>query len=512
MRALRARPLRWIGGLLLSITFLVLLAPTTVGGAATYVIVSGKSMSPTFEEGDLVVVRRGRYQIGEVIAFETGRGVVIHRIVGGSGEEGFVMQGDNKESADSWRPTSEDVIGEELVTIPRGGHWARRIAGSPALLGVTIGGLGSLMLWSPKRRRRRGAHAGDGSRPRTGTSANATSVRGAGTALIVLSTTAALLAGVTTYLFLRPPQRVEALDRVRYEHSGEFAYTAVVEDSVVYDSPTISSPADGADPTAIYTELLQDLIVDFDYRLASPAPSGLTGTLSADLHMGTGESVWTRTIPLLEPSGFSGPIASGSFSVDIDRVLGLLTRAELETGLIPGIYQAQVVARVELDDGSGARDVFVSELPLELRDKLLVVTNDLTSSETVSVTEEVAVPNDLSLFGFPLAMRVSRALSGSVLTMVVVGGLLYWATVRRRIGRGEAARINLRYGSLIVPVTGQVQNGNRHVDVASMADLARLARRAEQMVFHAEPTPGEHRYLVPDGPVTYQYRPARVVD
>jgi hypothetical protein len=67
------------------------------------------------------------------------------------------------------------------------------------------------------------------------------------------------------------------------------------------------------------------------------------------------------------------------------------------------------------------------------------------------------------------------------------------------------ARINLRYGSLIVPVTGETPNGNRPVDVATMADLARLARRAEQMVFHVESTPGEHRYFVPDGPVTYQY-------
>ncbi len=498
--------MRWIAAVLLALLAVVLFAPTTIGGATTYVIVTGSSMQPTFEDGDLVVVRRGTYETGEVVAFDTGRGVVIHRIVGGSGEEGFVMQGDNKETTDTWHPTVDDIVGKEFATIPKGGRWAQRIAGSPALLGVTVGGLGSLMFWSPKRRRRRGAHVADGAHPRSGSPTTTGSIRGAGSTLLASVIVATLLVGLTTYLFLRPLERLDTVEQVLYEHSGEFSYTALVEDSVVYDSDTINSPADGAEPTAVFTELLDDLIVRYDYELLSPANPDMTGTLSADLRIGTGESKWTRNIPLLEPMEFDGRTVSESFSVDIGRVRTLVARAEQETGLIPGIYQAYVVSRVELRGEPGATpEIYTSELPMELRDKLLVIINELATEKTTSEAEESLVPNDLGIFGYSLSTRLARALAGALLAMVVVGGTLYWAMVRRRIGKGELGRINLRYGPLIVPVTGEVPNGSRPVDVATMADLARLARRAEQMVFHSEPSPGEHWFFVPDGPVTYKY-------
>jgi len=89
--------------------------------------------------------------------------------------------------------------------------------------------------------------------------------------------------------------------------------------------------------------------------------------------------------------------------------------------------------------------------------------------------------------------------------MVLIGGGSYAAGVRRRIGRGELAKIRLRYGSLIVPVMGTMPNGTRPVDVSSMTDLARLARRSEQMVFYDQRSSDEHWFFVPDGSVTYQY-------
>jgi signal peptidase len=70
----RRHPVRWTVGLLAPIVLLFLFAPTTVGGVTSYVIVSGSSMEPTFSEGDLVVVREGSYEIGDVVAFETAMG------------------------------------------------------------------------------------------------------------------------------------------------------------------------------------------------------------------------------------------------------------------------------------------------------------------------------------------------------------------------------------------------------------------------------------------------------
>ena len=59
-------------------------------------------MQPTLYEGDLAVVRQqSSYEEGDIVAFrvpegEDGEGaIIIHRIVGGDAENGFILQGDN---------------------------------------------------------------------------------------------------------------------------------------------------------------------------------------------------------------------------------------------------------------------------------------------------------------------------------------------------------------------------------------------------------------------------------
>jgi signal peptidase len=507
MKNLRTRPIRWLASLLLAAVFVVVLAPTTVGGAATYVIVSGDSMKPTFSDGDLVVVRQSDYAVGEIVAFETGQGLVIHRIVGGSVESGFVMQGDNKENPDPWHPTEDAIVGKHFAQIPGAGRWTQAVTGNPVWFGALIGGLGSLMVWSPRRKRhRRGAHVAEGSPVRTKPSSRVVSTRGAGTRLSVLATLALLLAGTTVYLMVRPLERSVTVERIQFEHSGEFAYTALVEPSVVYDSETIRSPSNGSEPTPIYTQLLENLQVEFDYALASPPPPGMKGTVSAEMRIGAGDGLWTRTVPLLPAQEFEGSATSADFSIDMDRVLAMVAQAEEQTGFVPGLYQLVVATRVSVEgEAGGPGSAFVAELPMELRDTLLIINNELVVSERVTDPEQTVVANDLEGLGVSVPLRWARASMGALLVMLLVGGGIYAAGVRGRLGHGEVARIHLRYGSRIVPVTGTMPNGTRPVDVSSMADLARLARRAEQMVFYDQRSPGEHWFFVPDGSVTYQY-------
>ncbi|MDX6438687.1 MAG: signal peptidase [Gaiellaceae bacterium] len=110
-----------------------------LGGPARYVIVSGHSMEPTLRTGDLaLVLRQESYRRGDVVAYrvpdgETGAGgVVIHRVVGGSHEEGYVTQGDNRRGRDPWRPRPDDVIGSLAFHVPEVGR-------VPTLLGSALG-------------------------------------------------------------------------------------------------------------------------------------------------------------------------------------------------------------------------------------------------------------------------------------------------------------------------------------------------------------------------------------
>ncbi len=116
-------------GLLLTIATVVLwalfLRPASLGGPASYVLVSGKSMLPRYHTGDLVLVeRQSSYHVGEVIAYRVPKGdpmagaQVIHRIVGGNATAGFIVQGDNRTAPDVWRPKTKDIVGAKALRLP----------------------------------------------------------------------------------------------------------------------------------------------------------------------------------------------------------------------------------------------------------------------------------------------------------------------------------------------------------------------------------------------------------
>ncbi len=140
-------------GLLLG--WFLLFRPTVLGGPASYVIVSGQSMAPTLHGSDLAVLqKRSDYRPGDIVAFrvpegEPGEGAtVIHRIVGGSTEDGFVMQGDNKERPDLWRPGDDDILGRMWFSVPGGGQLLVRLL-EPLTVGLLAGGLSMVMVLLP---------------------------------------------------------------------------------------------------------------------------------------------------------------------------------------------------------------------------------------------------------------------------------------------------------------------------------------------------------------------------
>jgi signal peptidase I len=126
-RRMARRVGRWSGflaPLALFAAWWVALAPTSLGGSVEYVVIRGDSMLPTFEGGDLVIVRTtGAYAAGDIVAYrvpagELGEGrIVIHRIVCGDASA-FVVQGDNNPAPDPWRPARADIAGTAWLRIP----------------------------------------------------------------------------------------------------------------------------------------------------------------------------------------------------------------------------------------------------------------------------------------------------------------------------------------------------------------------------------------------------------
>lgn len=132
--ARRSWPIRkiagWVVFIVLAAGWAMFLRPIGLGGSTSYVTVSGESMEPTMFEGDFVITRQQNdYKVGDVLVYrieqgEVGAGgLVIHRITGGSMEEGFVTQGDNRDKPDLWYPTGDEIVGEVWLKMPGAGKW-----------------------------------------------------------------------------------------------------------------------------------------------------------------------------------------------------------------------------------------------------------------------------------------------------------------------------------------------------------------------------------------------------
>lgn len=110
--------------------------PSSLGGCSTLTIVSGHSMEPTYFTGDLVWSRCGEPAVGDVVVYsppETDGSHVIHRIIGGNGTDGWILQGDNNDFVDPWTPDNSRIVGIAAVHIPN--------------LGTIMHSLGSPYIW-----------------------------------------------------------------------------------------------------------------------------------------------------------------------------------------------------------------------------------------------------------------------------------------------------------------------------------------------------------------------------
>ena len=140
---------------LLVLVWAVFFRPASLGGPAGYVMVSGVSMEPTIHDGDFVLTRaQDRYEIGDIVAFDVDGSIVIHRIIGGTGEAGFLVQGDNNNAQDTWRPTAGDILGKRWVHIAGLGTKLHQVRSSPVAFGGLVGLLFALAALGPARSRR----------------------------------------------------------------------------------------------------------------------------------------------------------------------------------------------------------------------------------------------------------------------------------------------------------------------------------------------------------------------
>lgn len=483
------------------------LAPTRIGGQASYVVVNGNSMEPRFHTGDLVIVREAdSYQVGNVATYRhPDLGPVIHRIVARDGRR-FVFKGDNNSWLDSHQPEQSELVGKLWIHAPGGGKVVNLLR-TPSGVALFAGGIGMIALAPllrkrPERKRparRSGAQS-------TASSVNLLSESGQGI-LNVLATVAIVSLVLAAFAFTRPTSRAVSED-VTYQQSGEFSYSASAP-SGVYDTGSAVT----GEP--VFRRLSSRVTTGFKYRFTSEHPGQVSGTyrLVAELSEVNG---WKRTLELQPSTPFRGDELTARGVLDLPRVQSLLDGIEKQTGFERDSYTLAVVPEVKvqgalagqpLQDGFSPRLVFrLDPLQLQLAGDGATDTDPLKPSKPGLLKLSSTAPNTLPLLRFHLDVSTARLLSLLGLALSL-GGLAWLGALTLRVLGDEPSAIQARYGRLLIPVRGPVATGDRVVEVDGFDELVKLAARFGGPILHE--TDGDaDRYYVQEAGLTLRYEPA----
>lgn len=501
---------------LAAVTLVVMAWPSALGGATSYVVVSGVSMEPTYETGDLVVARSSDdYEVGDVIAFRTEEGDVIHRIIGGNAEEGFRTQGDNVDRPDPYLPRPADIRGKALFHVPAIGAWGLRLVRTVPAPVLAAGAILLAVGGTEQRRRRRRRPRRDASptqtptpepAPRSSEEPMSTSLmnrpRVRGAAMCVV---AAVVVLPSAFLAWRAPTTVEVpVEEAAQRHVVSMSVTGITgRSSDLYpdgrSEPITAAEGDPSgtpveDAPALLRSLVERVEVTVDHEVAGQ--EAVTGAGRIDVVIRTGRG-FELPLPGVPMTTFTGTF-EGVVDVDLDVVDQRFEEYLTEADLSRDTMTIEVRPVVATDD-----DVVVRGGPLVLTPTEEVVEVGGTLRTTVTPDGAATVRTATApLVGIPLPVPVVRGL-GTALVIALLG-LALWL-LRREVQERPDLRIGLVHGSLLVEIEPDANVGGDVVRVSSFAELARLAKRDHRPVLHQERSGGNHHYLVPDGDLTYEY-------
>jgi signal peptidase I len=479
-------------------------APVGFGGSTTYVVTHGVSMEPRFHTGDLAIVRsQSSYHVGEIVAYQSKMlgTVVLHRIIGKTGDR-FLFKGDNNHFIDFEHPSAKQLVGALRLHIAGAGADFQSIR-SPVLVGVLVA-IAILLLTGGvfthrRRRRRRREHIGVPiEHPQTllprRPAERATGVLAVGLVCLLPFVLLALLA------FTRPPT-ARRPSEISYKQSGRLSYSANATSGPTY----ANNVAETGDP--LFTRVVNDVNVRFEYQLATTAKQSLTGTASLAANV-TSASGWHTTLALGSPTHFRGNHAVVTATLGLSSLFDLLHRVETTTGMSSGYTLAlvpHVIAHGTLDSkplhATFSPQIHFTVTPLEVQPVVSGASAASTATQpsaspfapsasgTVKATDYQPLYLSLGFTRPTVAMARRIALGGIALVVLALLTILALPRPRRQ---SEATTIRSRYGRLIVQVDRVWQlPGVPVIDVADMDALARIAEHYDRSILHETTDEGE---------------------
>jgi signal peptidase I len=540
MKAPRGRRLLvTLSAALAALCALLLVGPRALGGPTSMLAVSGNSMEPRINAGDLIFVRAGGpYHVGQIVAYHNipASATFLHRIVATRGT-GFVMQGDHNGWVDPGTAEPGQILGRLWIRIPGAGSAFRWVAAP--LHGALLAALAAFVIrWRetvPRPRRRRpfratvevhseppalappgGDPPGNVSRgpwswrpPPVRTGLPSDSVLKAALATALICAAACAVLGVVSF---SRAASVAVRPVPLFRRSGTLSYQATASRSPVYPAGRVSSP------TPLYLHLVRSADFVFRYSMTPIKGTALSGAaqMSLVLHGNTG---WSRVLAVTPSERFHGTDVTIEQQISIAHLRSLLATIQSLTAS-PDSYSLAVAPLVVTNGSAGGRPFvrrFTPSFRFDVTDTEMTLAGGPTSSADAmpalsSTAVETATPpgpQPAELTVGPLALPVGwwRVLAVALGTAWLASAAAVAVTMNRRLARqGELAVISAKHRELLVPLALAPVAGERHVTVRSFDDLVRVARRHDTTIMHhAAGDGGEHYLVLADG-VTFRYR------
>ena len=491
-------------GLALLALFWFLLAPRALGGSTTLAIIDGASMLPTLERGEVVLLRaRDEYAVGDIVGIRDpnfGGVLVVHRII--RAEEGrFVTQGDGNGFEDAFEPGAGEIAGRLWKRIPGVGGIVAWLFDEQHLA-MAVGALVVVAMIGPrgvrrsKNERDTDAAASDPLQAPLGHGALLAGLAG----LVIFG--AIFLAAMLTSTV----RTVSSL--VLYTETSSLGYTSGPPVAGLYDGERATT----GDP--VFLAVAQYLDVEAVYERSSEEQSEAIGVARLTAIVADHEG-WQRTIALASDAPIAGSEDRVSGRLLFADVQALIDQREAISGVAQREYGLTIAVQFETT-GAVAERPFVgaigSELAFTLTEDRLFLTDRRLSrdqvgqaSNTGEVERTFEVANAIRFLGIEWGTHQARnvgaigALTSLAFTLVL--GIFITSGLRG----GEAARIQARYGPLLVPIDGQEATSDALlIEVGEMRALARLAMRYQEPILHL--VRGEtHEYLIYRGERGYRY-------
>ncbi len=486
----------------------ILFAPVQFGGQASYVMIAGASMEPELRWGDLVINRQAAdYHVGDVVTYQHPIvGPVIHRIIEKSSNT-YTLKGDNNTWIDSYKPSSDEIIGKAWIPIPSAASvlYELRKPAWLSLLSLAIGFTFLVTLTQNNDVKKPQDSTIRGKKRDTLSPSLSALVDGWAFPLATILL-ASILLGVAA--FSRPMMQ-KVLEDIPYAHHGNFTYQGTGAPGV-YDKGRIET----GDP--VFHSLASTFNVTFEYTLTSPASATSHGRYRMILQVSEPNG-WRRETELVPSTQFSDSGFIATATIDLIYVQSLVQELEAMTGFKRLPYDVQIIPIIVSEAtiaGHTIVEQFSPALHFKLDDYQLYLdgTNPFDEESDLlnpvqdgTQSEYRLVPATLTILGLDLQVETARWITTIAGLTALIGLVVTFYPIILSWKIGESNQIQLRYGDQMLEVKTLPKVKAGHItEVSSFSDLLKIANTKDDLILH-HASKGLHTYMLQTDEGAFRY-------